>query len=144
MYDIIELSSKSMEELHRIANALEIKKVESIAKNELIYQILDIQAESGASASSSGTSNTKKQTSRRTRKPQPKPAAVEGKEKQPQKAAEIFQETVKSGVGTREPVKALPKDRPGRPEQKRNPDPNKDKAQGPGQHTVKAAGTASV
>lgn len=70
MYDIIELSNKSMEELHRIANALEIKKVESYAKNELIYQILDVQAESGVSAGASvtDTSDTKKQTVRRTRK----------------------------------------------------------------------------
>ena len=62
MYDIIELSSKSMEELHRIANTLDIKKVESYAKNELIYQILDVQAESGATstASSATASNPSK------------------------------------------------------------------------------------
>jgi len=84
MYDIIELSSKSMEELHRIANALEIKKIESYAKNELIYQILDVQAESGAStqASSGDKTNTKKQTTRRTRKPRAKTPAPETKEKQ--------------------------------------------------------------
>ena len=83
MYDIIELSSKSMEELHRIANALEIKKIESYAKNELIYQILDVQAESGASAqaSSGDKTNTKKQTTRRTRKPRAKTPAPETKEK---------------------------------------------------------------
>ncbi len=32
MYDIIELSSKSMEELHRIAYALEIKKLNPMQK----------------------------------------------------------------------------------------------------------------
>ena len=71
MYDIIELSSKSMEELHRIANTLDIKKVESYAKNELIYQILDVQAESGATstASSANKTNIKTKTSHRTRKP---------------------------------------------------------------------------
>ncbi len=52
MYDIIELSNKAMEELHRIAEALGIKKLESYAKNDLIYQILDVQAETGASAAS--------------------------------------------------------------------------------------------
>jgi len=63
MYDIIELSSKSMDELHRIANTLDIKKVESYAKNELIYQILDVQAESGAASAASApkTTNAKKQ-----------------------------------------------------------------------------------
>ena len=88
MYDIIELSSKSMEELHRIANALEIKKFESYAKNELIYQILDVQAESGASASASSEdkTNTKKQISRRTRKPRTNTPATDTREKQPVKA----------------------------------------------------------
>jgi hypothetical protein len=32
MYDIIELSNKAMDELHRIAEALGIKKLESYAK----------------------------------------------------------------------------------------------------------------
>lgn len=49
MYDIIELSNKSMEELRSIAEALGIKKLSTYAKNDLIYQILDVQAESGAS-----------------------------------------------------------------------------------------------
>lgn len=49
MYDIIELSNKSMEELRSIAEALGIKKLSTYAKNNLIYQILDVQAESGAS-----------------------------------------------------------------------------------------------
>jgi len=52
MYDIIELSKKSMEELHSIAKALEIKKLSTYAKNDLIYQILDVQAETGAAVSS--------------------------------------------------------------------------------------------
>ena len=63
MYDIIELSSKSMDELHRIANTLDIKKVESYAKNELICQILDVQAESGAASAASAPKTTNAKTS---------------------------------------------------------------------------------
>lgn len=44
MYDIIELSSKSQEDLIAIAKELKIKKPESIKAEELIYVILDEQA----------------------------------------------------------------------------------------------------
>ncbi|MFA5325074.1 MAG: Rho termination factor N-terminal domain-containing protein, partial [Bacteroidales bacterium] len=44
MYDIIELSKKSPEDLFAIAKDLNIKKPESISKDELIYVILDEQA----------------------------------------------------------------------------------------------------
>ena len=92
MYDIIELSSKSMEELHKIANALDIKKVESYAKNELIYQILDVQAESGTSAvaSATNTSDTKKQTVPRTRKINTRTTKAGSGEKPKETPAEIF------------------------------------------------------
>jgi len=123
MYDIIELSSKSMEELHRIAYALEIKKVESYAKNELIYQILDIQAESGASAqaSSGDKPNTKKQTTRRTRKPRTKAPASENKEKQAGKDEKSNEPT---------PASAVKQDREPRqdrePKQDREPRPGRE------------------
>jgi transcription termination factor Rho len=44
MYDIIELNSKLVSELKEIAKELEIKKYESLKKQDLIYQILDHQA----------------------------------------------------------------------------------------------------
>ena len=44
MYDIIELSSKSQEDLIAIAKELKIKKPESIKAEDLIYVILDEQA----------------------------------------------------------------------------------------------------
>ncbi|MBQ7221973.1 MAG: transcription termination factor Rho [Bacteroidales bacterium] len=44
MYDIIELSKKSQEELFAIAKELKIKKPEAISKDELVYVILDEQA----------------------------------------------------------------------------------------------------
>lgn len=44
MYDIVELNSKLLTELRDIAKGLEIKKVESYKKQDLIYKILDAQA----------------------------------------------------------------------------------------------------
>lgn len=44
MYDIIELSKKLVPELREIAKELNIKKVESYKKQDLIYKILDTQA----------------------------------------------------------------------------------------------------
>ncbi|MDD2293594.1 MAG: transcription termination factor Rho [Bacteroidales bacterium] len=44
MYDIIELSKKSPDELFAIAKDLNVKKPESISKEDLIYVILDEQA----------------------------------------------------------------------------------------------------
>ncbi|MBP5210570.1 MAG: Rho termination factor N-terminal domain-containing protein, partial [Bacteroidales bacterium] len=44
MYDIIELSKKSQDELFAIAKELNIKKPEAISKEDLVYVILDEQA----------------------------------------------------------------------------------------------------
>ena len=44
MYDIVELNSKLLAELKEIAKSLNIKKVDSSKKQELIYKILDAQA----------------------------------------------------------------------------------------------------
>ena len=47
MYDIIELSNKSLDELYAIAEALNVAKVKSFSKEDLIYKILDEQAIQG-------------------------------------------------------------------------------------------------
>ena len=44
MYDILELSKKLLPELREIGKELQIKRVESFKKQDLIYKILDIQA----------------------------------------------------------------------------------------------------
>ncbi|HPG33273.1 MAG: transcription termination factor Rho [Lentimicrobiaceae bacterium] len=44
MYDIIELNNKSLEDLKDIARGLNIPKIDSHKKQELVYQILDYQA----------------------------------------------------------------------------------------------------
>ncbi len=47
MYDIIELNGKSLEELYAIAETLNISKVKSYSKSDLVYKILDEQAIQG-------------------------------------------------------------------------------------------------
>ena len=44
MYDILELNKKLLPELREIAKELEIKRVESFKKQDLVYKILDTQA----------------------------------------------------------------------------------------------------
>ena len=44
MYDILELKDKLLADLRQIAKTLNIKRVESYKKQELIYKILDQQA----------------------------------------------------------------------------------------------------
>jgi transcription termination factor Rho len=44
MYDIIELNGKSLPELQEIAKGLNVPKYEKLAKQDLVYQILDQQA----------------------------------------------------------------------------------------------------
>ncbi len=48
MHDILELSNKLVTELREIAKQLDIKKIETFKKQELIYKILDVQAERAA------------------------------------------------------------------------------------------------
>ena len=47
MYDIMQLSNKSLEELYIIAENLNVKRVKSYSKDELVYKILDEQAIQG-------------------------------------------------------------------------------------------------
>ncbi len=51
MYDILELNKKLLPELKDIAKDMNIKKVENLRKQELIYRILDQQAINAASES---------------------------------------------------------------------------------------------
>lgn len=72
MYDILELSKKLVPELRKIAKDLNVKKVESLKKQDIIYQILDQQA-IVASATKSGSTEGKsddKQKRRRIKRPE--------------------------------------------------------------------------
>ncbi len=135
MYDIIELSNKSMEELHGIAKALGIKKLDTYAKNDLIYQILDVQAETGAAAASEkDTSKPKKQAPPRAAKTKAKDSNVEKKPtdgKEPKAAEEVKKasDTKKAEPKKPEPKKPEPKKpEPKKPETKKS-DPKKPETQ---------------
>ncbi|MFO7843648.1 MAG: transcription termination factor Rho [Bacteroidales bacterium] len=67
MYDILELNKKLVSELREIAKSLQIKKVESLKKQDLIYKILDQQAinatsDSKSNKKSSGRKKSNEQT----------------------------------------------------------------------------------
>jgi len=49
MYDILELTKKSIEELRSIAEGLKLKKINALEKEALIYRIIDEQAIQGVS-----------------------------------------------------------------------------------------------
>ena len=51
MYDILELNKKLVTELREIAKQLNIKKFESLRKQDLVYKILDQQAIEATEAS---------------------------------------------------------------------------------------------
>ncbi len=59
MYDIIELSKKLVTELKDIAKELDIKKIDSFKKQELIYKILDKQALNAADKNEDSQKNEK-------------------------------------------------------------------------------------
>lgn len=75
MYDILELNSKLLPDLKEIAKQLNIKRVDSLKKQDLIYRILDEQALQAA------TATPQKETSPRRKMEGPrkeaKPAPVE-------------------------------------------------------------------
>ncbi len=64
MYDILELNKKLVSELREIAKNLNIKRVDSLKKQDLIYKILDQQA-----IISSGKENQNQKTKQSTRSP---------------------------------------------------------------------------
>ena len=62
MYDILELSKKLLHELKEIAKGLNIKKIESLKKQDLIYKILNQHAiESTGNLGSSKKSSSNSQ-----------------------------------------------------------------------------------
>lgn len=54
MYNIIQLNDKDLSELQSIAKELGIKKTDSLKKEDLVYKILDEQANSRSNPKSSG------------------------------------------------------------------------------------------
>lgn len=68
MHDILELNKKLLPELKEIAKGMNIKRVEALRKQELIYRILDQQAIDGAEADSK--KEKARENDKRNRKPE--------------------------------------------------------------------------
>jgi len=75
MYDILELNKKLVSELREIAKSLQIKKVESLKKQDLIYKILDQQAINATSDSKSDKKTSGRKRSNEQSQSNPKPDA---------------------------------------------------------------------
>ncbi len=101
MYDIMELSNKSLEELYAIAENLNVKRVKSYSKDELVYKILDEQAIQGV--------NTPIRKKQRNRIVSPKSVKVESPVKEVKEISEAKE--VKGEKETRE-VREEPARRP--------------------------------
>lgn len=73
MYDIIELNGKKVAELREIAKELDIKKVEKLKKQDLVYIILDEQAINPSKTSKAAPQKTETPAAERpARTPRPK------------------------------------------------------------------------
>ena len=68
MYDILQLKSKSLEELQSLASEMGLKSAKSTDKNVLVYDILDEQA---IHASKNNSEKTAKVRNKVTRKNEP-------------------------------------------------------------------------
>ena len=64
MFDIIELNGKKVDELKTIAKELEVPKFNKLKKEQLIYKILDYQAERPVKASEVIASKTEETESK--------------------------------------------------------------------------------
>ncbi len=100
MYDIVALNNKLLAELREIAKALQIKKVESYKKQDLIYKILDAQALNPLSVKEV---KTEQKTARRPGRPRKRIPAGSSVEKNTGKQPE---------AETQEQVAASMKDQP--------------------------------
>jgi transcription termination factor Rho len=95
MYDILELSEKLLPDLRQIAKDLDIKRVESFKKQELIYKILDEQAIK-ASSERKPERRADRPKNRRGRPPKEQPAINPQATNAPEVTPEVASEPVSS------------------------------------------------
>lgn len=122
MYDIIELNGKKVADLRTIAKELNVKRTESLKKQDLIYRILDEQAINPPKKQSTVAQEEKKES-----KPQRKPRAVKvtakeseapktsSNETKPEEKKDLFSEKDSDNKDERRP----------RPERKPRPAPKR-------------------
>ena len=66
MYDIIELNGKKVADLREIASKLDVKRVDKLKKQDLVYSILDEQALLPSSKTSGKSTEKSKAPARKT------------------------------------------------------------------------------
>ncbi|MGE0091710.1 MAG: transcription termination factor Rho [Bacteroidales bacterium] len=115
MYDILELSKKSQEELVAIANDLNIAKAKSFSKEDLVYEILDEQAKVGSKSSEGPIRRPVVKREPRGRQPKKVEAKAKDnqKEKQPDKETDnVAKSTQPAKVQNQKPPTAKQKEQP--------------------------------
>jgi transcription termination factor Rho len=98
MYDIIELNGKKVAELRTIAKELNVKRTESLKKQDLIYRILDEQAINPPKKQQSAEPAVEKKEAKPARKPKTfkvtakevDPPKVSGEEKKSEDKTDLF------------------------------------------------------
>lgn len=132
MYGILELHSKSLEELNAIAKELGIKKAESMSKEDLVYRILDEQA-----VQSDEVPRLKRRRSRITKTPAAEAVQAEEETKAVRPAvSEVEEKTQETAPAGDAPVKR----KRGRPKKNSAPEAAAPVSEAP-QAEVKPSGT---
>ncbi len=119
MYDIVELNSKLLADLKEIARGLDIKKVDSFKKQDLIYEILDAQAlKPQADRSPPRSQQAEKKPARRPGRPRKRIPAGSSTERkvaeksdatdQPKAATDQSKSTKQAPADTKEQKQATP------------------------------------
>jgi transcription termination factor Rho len=110
MYDILELNKKLLPELKDIAKEMNIKKIETLRKQDLIYKILDQQAIDAASIDSK--KSKPKDFDKRSRKPErkdaPKPTVNKPMASKPVEIIEKKVEITEKKAEEQQPVQEKP------------------------------------
>ena len=132
MYGILELHSKSLEELNAIARELGVKKAESMSKEDLVYRILDEQA-----VQSDEVPRLKRRRSRITKTPAAEAVQAEEETKAVRPAvSEVEEKTQETASAGDAPVKR----KRGRPKKNSAPEAAAPVSEAP-QAEVKPSGT---
>jgi len=132
MYGILELHSKSLEELNAIARELGVKKAESMSKEDLVYRILDEQA-----VQSDEVPRLKRRRSRITKTPAAEAVQAEEETKAVRPAvSEVEEKTQETAPAGEAPVKR----KRGRPKKNSAPEAAAPVSEAP-QAEVKPSGT---
>lgn len=102
MFDIIELNEKKVSELKEIAEKLDLKKIDKLKKQDLIYQILDAQALEPTKVASVKQADKKEPVAKKETAPKPKRVRVS---KQQEEQAQAVKEPVKKEAIKEAPAK---------------------------------------